>query len=196
MTYREPQVKLELQHNASAIRAAFEEKFLLSWERFQTERKEWLEFVSSRGWNFCYETALLWDRMPTYTTVSFEKALAFLRQVKTPVLLMSEGPAYPSHCNIYLEGKPCKAVVVEAEPVALADRIAYEWYANFLLNVKNMYLGTAVLPWDIYVFDEAMEHLLVFTHEHDDWDPELDDPVGAANTRFCLAWGFPEECTP
>ena len=60
-----------------------------------------------------------------------------------------------------------------------------------------MYLAHTVLPADLYVFDESMEHMLVFTHETDYWELEDEQPMKCAESRFCMMCGFelPEAVT-
>jgi hypothetical protein len=53
-----------------------------------------------------------------------------------------------------------------------------------------MYLTHTVLPADLYVFDESMERLLVFTHETDFWELEDEQPMKCAASRFCMMYGF------
>ena len=49
-----------------------------------------------------------------------------------------------------------------------------------------MYNPDAVLPEDLYVFDESMTWLVVFTHETTDWEFDENNPMKQAETRYCI----------
>ena len=49
-----------------------------------------------------------------------------------------------------------------------------------------MYDADAFLPEDLYVFDASMKWCVVFTHETIDWESEIDNPMKAAQTRYCI----------
>ena len=49
-----------------------------------------------------------------------------------------------------------------------------------------MYDPDAMLPEDLYVFDLSMEWCVVFTHETTDWESELDNPMKATESRYCI----------
>ena len=68
----------------------------------------------------------------------------------------------------------------------LAARIEQEWYDSYRLAEQNMYDADAFLPEDLYVFDASMKWCVVFTHETTDWESEIDNPMKAAQTRYCI----------
>ena len=49
-----------------------------------------------------------------------------------------------------------------------------------------MYDADAFLPEDLYVFDLSMKWCVVFTHETTDWKSEIDNPMKAAESRYCI----------
>ena len=69
---------------------------------------------------------------------------------------------------------------------ALAEKIEQEWYDSYRLAMQNMYDPDAILPDDLYVFDSSMNWCVVFTHETTDWESEIDDPLKAAESRYCI----------
>ena len=49
-----------------------------------------------------------------------------------------------------------------------------------------MYNPDAVLPEELYVFNESMTWLIVFTHETADWKFDENNPMKQAETRYCI----------
>ena len=131
--------------------------------------------------------------MPDYPTVSFARAIDLLRSMGGDVYFMSENESYPEYASITVDGVEHKGCVAKSNAAALADLIEFEWYEEWRLAARNMYLANTVLPEDLYVFDGAMEHMLVFTHENDHWDLEIEQPMVAAASRYCMAYGFESE---
>ncbi len=73
-----------------------------------------------------------------------------------------------------------------AEAGELADRIEGEWYEDYRLFAQGCYAAEHILPEDLYVFNEAMTWLVIFTHETTDWESEWTDPMKAAESRYCI----------
>lgn len=182
-------INIEILENGNEIRKKFIEKFTATWEEFQVLHKDWIDDCAQRNEVFEYDELYLWDKMQ-HQTIYFGKALEYLRSIKGNVLFMSENENKPYCQGIKLHGTEYKGVVAKANASELADLIEFEWYHGFKLQAKNMYQANAMLPDDIYVFDEAMEHLIVFTHENDYWELEDDEPMIAAESRFCMMYGF------
>lgn len=145
--------------------------------------------MAKRNYAFKYDEALMWDRMPFYQTISFSKAIQLLKSYNGEILFMSESEKYPYCHGIVFNGKEHKGVAAKANAAELAERIAFEWYEGWRLMSENMYLSDVILPEDLYVFDANMQYMIVFTHEYD-WDQELEEPMKAAASRFCMAYGF------
>ncbi len=180
---------IQIMKNHQEIRKVFCEKFVLSKEAFEIQYKEWIEFARSKGHELKYEEVLLWDKMPQYQPISFDRALDFLRDLNHPVYAMSE-PEKPHEQGFTLDGTTHRGVVIQADSAALAELMGYEWYEDWRLMEEDCYLADAILPGDLYVFDPSMEHLLVFTHEHDFWDLVRTQPMVAAKSRYCMCHGF------
>ena len=187
---------ITLVENANAIRQAFIEKFTMTWDEFQITNKEWIDNVSANNHTVTYGELHLWLQMD-HRAISFAKALEFLRTMQGDVYVMSECESHPGRNEFEIDGVEYKGCVAKAKAVELADLIEYEWYEPYRLDAIGMYLTHLVLPADLYVFDESMEHLLVFTHETDYWELEDEQPMKCAASRFCMMCGFelPEAVT-
>ncbi len=169
--------------NREEIRKAFVRKFAIPLQ-------EWPEVCRKRKWMIDYEVCFLWDRLSGGQEIIFAKALDCLKSLSEDVFFMSESELMPYCEGIRINGIEYKGGVAKMNAAALADLIAYEWYENFRLGAQDMYLEYTVLPADLYVFDASMEHMLVFTHENDYWGIESEQPMLAADSRFCLMIGF------
>ena len=175
-------MEIDYLEDFESIKESFLSRFVLSWEDFQVKSKAWIEKMGNRGWPVdtrWYDQAFLWDKMdPSHTFTSMKEALAFLRGKTGTVLFMTEK----------LDENTRKRdidYVARANAAELADRIEEEWYEMYRLLEQEMYNPDA-LPCDIYVFNEAMDWCVVFTHETSDIENELDDPMKAAESRCCL----------
>jgi len=103
---------------------------------------------------------------------------------------MSEDENYPTEHSLTWKDKEYKTFVAKVNSKDLAGLIHYEWYKAWELISKDMYLTNYILPYDIYVFDEDMQFMIVFTHENDNWESEIDEPMKAADARVCIAYGI------
>lgn len=171
--------------NHKEIRDAFTHSFVMSWDEFQVKLKDWIDEQAKTNYPITidwYEKDYMWDRMnPDFESVSMEDALAFLKEHSGPVLFMTE-----KERDICYQGKKIVDFVAEADAYALAARIEQEWYDSYRLAEQYMYDPDAFLPNDLYVFDASMKWCVVFTHETTDWESELDDPLKAAESRYCI----------
>ena len=189
-------MKITLVDNANEIRQAFIEKFTMTWDEFKITHKEWIDALAAKNYTVTYEERLLWELMD-HRAISFAKALDFLRTMQGDVYVMSEHESHPGCNEFEIDGVEYKGCVAKEKAAELADLIEYEWYEPYRLDALGMYLTHLVLPADLYVFDESMEHLLVFTHETDYWELEDEQPMKCAASRFCMMCGFelPEAVT-
>lgn len=178
-------MKIKLLDNTKDIRDAFINRFVMSWEEFQVELKDWIATMEKKNYPIdiaFYERSYLWDKMHSdFPRVSMDEALAFLREQSGPVLFMSENSAVPCY-----RGKMPVDFIAEADAHELAVRIEQEWYDSYRLAEQNMYDPDAFLPVDLYIFDLTMTWCVVFTHETTDWESELDNPMKAAESRYCI----------
>ena len=182
--------------NAKEIRQAFIEKFTMTWDEFKVSHKEWIDALAAKNYTATYEERYLWELMD-HRAISFSKSLEFLRSMQGDVYVMSENECHPDNNEFEIDGVEYKNCVAKMNAKELADLIEYEWYEPYRLDALGMYLAHTVLPADLYVFDESMEHLLVFTHETDYWELEDERPMKCAASRFCMMCGFelPEAVT-
>ena len=189
-------MNITLVDKSKGIRQLFIQNFTMTWDEFQITHKEWIEALAAKNYTVTYEERLLWELMD-HRAISFAKALVFLRSMQGDVYVMSENENHPGHNEFEIDGVEHKGCVVKANAQELADLIEYEWYEPYRLDALGMYLTHTVLPADLYVFDERMEHLLVFTHETDYWELEDEQPMKCAASRFCMMFGFelPEAVT-
>ncbi len=182
-------MNITLMENAQEIRQAFIETFTMSWDDFQSENKEWIQALAAKNYTVTCEERYLWELMD-HRAISFAQSLDFLRSLPGDVFFMSENESKPDCHGIEVDGVECKGGVAKMNARELADIIEFEWNEGWRLSALDMYLAHTVLPEDLYVFDASMEHLLVFTHENDHWELEIDQPMKAAASRFCMMCGF------
>ena len=178
-------MNIKMLDNANDISKAFIDHFVMSWDEFQVKQKDWIAEMSKTNYpinTVWYEQSYMWDRMnPDFPRVSMEEALAFLRGHSGSIFFMTEKGE-----DIYYQGKKSVDFIAEADAHALAERIEQEWYNSYRLAEQNMYDADAFLPEDLYVFDVSMKWCVVFTHETTNWESEIDDPMKAAESRYCI----------
>ena len=171
--------------NTKGITEAFISSFVMSWDEFQIKQKDWIAEMAKTNYPIniaWYEQSYMWDRMtPDFPRVSMEEALAFLREHDGSVFFMTEKGE-----DIYYQGIKTVDFIAEADSHTLATRIEQEWYDSYRLAEQNMYDADAFLPDDLYVFDSSMKWCVVFTHETTDWESEIDNPMKAAESRYCI----------
>jgi hypothetical protein len=175
----------KLLENTKDLSKTFMERFVMSWDEFQVDRKAFITEMEKKNhpvdFTF-YEQSLFWDRMGSkFPCVSMEEALAFLREHSGPVFFMGEKSE-----DGFWRGKRVVDFIAEADAHDLAAKIDQEWYDSYRLAMQDMYDPNAILPSDLYVFDASMEWCVVFTHETTDWESELDNPMKAAESRVCI----------
>ncbi|MBR5343081.1 MAG: hypothetical protein IK149_04220 [Oscillospiraceae bacterium] len=176
------------------IRNDFSKKYTMSCDTFFEKYRDTpfiTEYLKSPE---NYHLTHLIDRIDLddmlFHRVSFSDALKTLRNMKNQVLFMSESEDHSDSCRLRVNGRTEKGFVAKAGANELADLVEYEWYESWRLSAMDMYLKDAVLPEDLYVFDESMEHVIVFTHENDFWELELTEPMKCAESRYCFVHGF------
>ncbi len=182
-------MNISIMKNGTKIRQEFIEKFTTTWEEFQIRNKEWIDNAAAHNYTITYESRYLWELID-HRAISFAKSLEFLRSIQGDVYVMSESESHPSYKTFIIDGVAYEEIVAKANAKELADLIEYEWYEPYRLEALGMYFANPVLPQDIYVFDESMDRLLVFTHENDYWELEREQPMKAAASRFCMMYGF------
>lgn len=179
-------MEIKMLDNIEAIHQAFMDSFILSWEEFQVECKDFIDNMEKKNHpvDFAfYECLLFWDRMSrSFPSVSMDEALEFLKEHSGLVLFMGE-----KGDDGLWKGKRVVDFIAEADSHELAEKIEQEWYDSYRLAMQNMYDPDAFLPEDLYVFDSSMNWCVVFTHETTDWEAELDDDLmKAAESRVCI----------
>ena len=174
----------KLLDDIADIREAFINRFVMSWEEFQIKQKDWIAEMAKTDYPVTaelYERTYMWDRMdPDFADASFEAALAFLKEHSGPVYFMSEKGE-----DTYYRGKELVDFIAEADSHTLAAKIKQEWFDFYRLAEQYMYDPDSFLPMDLYVFDASMKWCVVFTHETTDWESEIDNPMKAAESRYC-----------
>ena len=188
-------MNIKLLNNAEEIRKKFMDSFVLPWEEFQVKQKEWICQMAERNYSIdleWYDEAYMWDRIDTdFPRVSMKEALAFLRQRNNDVLFMSEDASHHAPRHLFFENEKHIGFVAQAKSDSLAALVEEEWFEDYRLGMQNMYNPNPVLPTDLYVFDFSMKWCVVFTHETTDWESELDDPMKAADSRYCIICKLP-----
>ena len=178
-------MNIKFLNNTTEIREAFINCFVMSWDEFQVKQKDWIAKMAETNHPITvdwYEKAYMWDKMnPDFAGASMDTAIAFLKEHSGPVCFMAERGE-----DTYYQGKKIVDFIGEADAHALAARIEKEWYDSYRLTAQNMYDPDAFLPDDLYVFDATMKWCVVFTHETADWGSEIENPMKAARTRYCI----------
>ena len=178
-------MNIKFLDNTKEISEAFINCFVMPWDEFQVKQKDWIAKMAEANYPITidwYEKAYMWDKMnPDFAGASMEAALAFLKEHGGPVYFMTERGE-----DTYYQGKKLVDFIAEADAHTLAARIEKEWYDSYRLTAQNMYAPDAFLPEDLYVFDSSMKWCVVFTHETTDWESEIDNPMKAAQTRYCF----------
>lgn len=173
---------IKLLDNAKEIREAFINRFVMPWDAFQFQHKEWISRMAENGYPITvdwYEKAFIWEKLiPDFYNVSMTDAIAFLKERSGMAYFITErgNTAYCQLVNF----------IAAADALILAERIAQEWYDDYRLAAQNMYNPNAIFPSEVYVFDSSMKWCVVFTHETTDWESELDNPMKAAESRVCF----------
>lgn len=189
------QMNIELLTDIKSLRNDYIKNFLMTWEQFQIEHKEFIANLKEK-YNIIadekfYEDSLMWDKMPTkYPYISFDKALKLLKSVNGDVLFMAEDESNPNCQSLFYDNKSITNFIAKADANELAELIEYEWYENYRLAEQYMYRDDFILPIDLYVFDYSMNWTIVFTHETRDWELESDNPMEAAKGRICIVQEF------
>ena len=178
-------MNIKLLDNTNDISKAFMDRFVMSWDEFQVKQKDWIAKMAETNYPITidwYEKAYMWDRMnPDFPRASMEAALVFLKKQSGPVYFMTEKGE-----DTYYRGKKLVDFIAEEDAHTLAARIEKEWYDSYRLTAQNMYDPDAFLPEDLYVFDASMNWCVVFTHETTDCESEVDNPMKAAESRYCI----------
>lgn len=175
----------KLLDNTDDIRKAFTDRFVMSWDEFQIKKKDWITKMAETNYLITidwYEKAFMWDRMDrNFSGASMDAALVFLKEHSGPVYFMSEKDE-----DTHYQGKYLVDFIGETDAHTLAAKIEQEWYAFYRAAEQDMMLIDAFLPQDLYVFDASMKWCVVFTHETTDWESEIDNPMKAAQSRYCM----------
>lgn len=182
---------IKFLENPQYYREKFTEKFLMTWDEFQVVFKEFILNMEKNNKTIfdinMFNDSHMWDKMhPDYPKVSFNEALEYLKKIKGDVVFMSEDEK--AHHNSFLRynGIEYKNFVAKTDANELAELIENEWFESYRLAEQNMYNPEEILPADLYVFDSTMSWFIVFTHETTDWESEIEEPMKAAASRYCI----------
>lgn len=171
--------------NGEEIRKRFMDRFVLTWEEYQIQRKDWIARWAEKNYIIDfdhYRKDYMWCRMDEkFPDVSFREALAFLREIPGDVYFMSEDENVPLSPKSFLQNSVARGSARE-----LADLTEEEWFEDYRLAMENRYNPDHILPSEVYAFDDSMTWCVVFTHETTDWESEWDDPMKAAESRYCI----------
>ena len=173
-------MKIDLFVLPSVMREDFIDAFVLSKEDFDMIHPTDREEPEAMGGDLdaWYAEAYLWEKLsPDLPVVDFDTALSRLREREGTVLFMSESEITGKPCALLHKGRAVCDFVAMADARELADRVEYEW-KEFPRLVREA-PHELTLPEDFYVFDTALEWVIVFTHE----------TVTTPETRFCRAFG-------
>ncbi len=185
-------MEIQLIENALEIRDKFINNFVLSWDEFQIKQKDWIAEMAKNKYAIdinWYKQAYLWDKLNfDFPVASFSDALSALKAHAGKVLIMSEDETLCCPSELFYNNEKIKNFVGKVYAEELAALIEDEWYDSYKLAAQNMYNPDAVLPEDLYVFDESMTWLVVFTHETTDWEFDENNPMKQAETRYCIIY--------
>lgn len=178
-------MNFKLLDNTKDIIKTFTDCFVMSWDEFQIKQKDWIAEMAKTNCPITiawYEQSYMWDKMnPDFPRVSMKEALAFLREHSSSVFFMTEKGE-----DVYYQGKKSVDFIAEADAHTLAARIEQEWHDSYRLTEQNLYNADAFLPEDLYVFDSSMKWCVAFTHETTYLESEIDNPMKAAESRYCI----------
>ena len=182
-------MNITLFDGAVEIRKRFISRFILSWDDFKIERKDFIDEMTNRGHivdiDF-YNQSHLWDLMPSsYSQVSFRDALSALSSIDGDVVFMSENESHEGAALLIGE-KDIVGFVAKTTAVELARLIEKEWFEGYELAERGMFNPNPILPEDLYVFDEKSNWFIAFTHEITDLDSQLNNPMKSAESRLCV----------
>ena len=121
-----------------------------------------------------------------FSVATFSDALSELKTHVGKVLIMSEDETLCCPNELFYNNEKVKNFVAKVDVKELAKLIEDEWYGSYKLATQNTYNPDAILPEDLYVFDESMTWLVVFTHETTDWEFDENNPMKQAETRYCI----------
>ena len=168
----------EYSENDVELHKSFCYQFVLTFDEFKAkfEDSEWIK-NSPVSIDEVYESNPLWDKLRHEGEItSFEDALSLLKRKNQRVMLVCER----DNC-IGDSGK----IAIIADSAELAEDISFEWYTSYELYEQNCYMENAVLPEDIYVFDETYSWYIIFTHEYP-WDEDNE----YYEKRLCITYGL------
>lgn len=185
-------MEIQLLQNSSEIRNDFINKFVMTWDEFQVKLKDWIAEMAKNkntidiNW---YNQSYMWDKLNlNFSVATFSEALSELKTHIGKVLIMSEYETVCCPSKLCYDKEKIKNFVAQVDVKELAKLIEDEWYDSYKLAAQNMYNPEAVLPEDLYIFDESMNWLVVFTHETTDWEFDENNPMKQAETRYCIIY--------
>ncbi len=180
-------MEIKLLDNAIEVRKAFIDQFVLSWEEFQIKNQDLITtYCLDVNW---YNEAYLWDKLDfDFHIATFSEALSALKAHTGNVLIMSEGETHDQPGELFCDNERIKNFIAQVNSEELAKLIEKEWFYSYELAARDMYDPCPVLPEDLYVFDESMSWLIVFTHETTEWDFDENDFMKQAQTRYCIIY--------
>lgn len=176
------EIKIEILENSDEIKKEFSERFLLTWKEFKSENNELVKLMTGKNYTLSSELIHFYERMAISKECTFESALKRLKNKEGYVLFISEDEKFPECEGIFIDGVIHKGKVFKAKASSLADLIEYEWN-EFMKNEDFI----RSLPLDLYVFDEAMKKVIVFTGDTAFYDEETDEGEIEVETRLCLS---------
>ncbi|MBE6617877.1 MAG: hypothetical protein E7627_08080 [Ruminococcaceae bacterium] len=180
-------MKIDLISNASETRQKFTRKFCLTFDEYIKAYPDIIETYAKMGKVFgeeIFRKKFMWDKMSTYfSAISQTSAIEFLKGIDRDVLFMSEGEDFNGSCHLKLGGQLHKGFLARGNAKELAELIEYEWRESWKQAIQDQYFDCS-LPEDLYVFDESMKCVLVFTHEGD--GATMEEQM---NHRYCKAYG-------
>lgn len=183
-------MKITLLENNEEIRRNFIDRFVMSWDEFRVELKDFIDNMRKRNEvvdiDF-YNKSYMWDKISSkYSRVSFHEALKYLSSINNDVIFISEDENVPCCAELFIDGLNIRNFIAQSNAKDLAKLIEKEWFEGYTLAEKGMYNPNPILPEDLYVFDKSMSWFAIFTHETTDWESELDDPMKSAESRYCI----------
>ena len=187
-------MKIIETENGTEIQKAFIEKFTLTYEQFKIKYKDDPMIEKYLKKESDYDRYFLWDKRNCgFSETVFGAALEFLRKMPGDVLIMPD-PGKSNGSYLTINGKERKNCVASVNASELADLIEYEWRQLWKAWSQDIPDFNSVLPDDLYVFDEKMEHVLIFTHEYDFWELEsTEEFLNCVEARWCFSYGFTNE---
>lgn len=177
MDENEARLNYTLIENFRPIRQKFTNSFIAPYSQLLRSHKD----RSSRlRTDYSESFMFMWERLDWKAhIISFDDAIRLLKGMWQEVFFLTE--SLNSFSNQFCKLDNREEYVAVAPAAQVAECAAYEWYTEYALAEQGYYLTDAILPSELYIFDDTFSWCVILTHETDE--------TGSADSRVCLLIG-------